>query len=104
MADIKVACLGLAFKPDIDDLRESPAVGVAKKIASLGCKVHSVEPNIKELPAKLQGTGIELSALGSAMADADVVCVLVKHRPFIEQVAEIRKHAQCIDIVGLFAE
>ncbi len=104
MADIKVACLGLAFKPDIDDLRESPAVGVAKKIASLGCKVHAVEPNITDLPAKLQGLGIELSALGSAMADADVVCVLVKHRPFIEQVAEIRKHAQCIDVVGLFAE
>ncbi len=104
MADIKVACLGLAFKPDIDDLRESPAVGVSKKIASLGCKVQAVEPNISELPAKLQGTGIELAALGSAMADADVVCVLVKHRPFIEQVAEIRKHAQCIDVVGLFAE
>ncbi|MCX5464121.1 UDP-N-acetyl-D-mannosamine dehydrogenase [Alcaligenes parafaecalis] len=104
MADIKVACLGLAFKPDIDDLRESPAVGVAKKIANLGCKVHAVEPNIDDLPAKLQGTGIELSALGSALADADVVCVLVKHRPFIEQVAEIRKHAQCIDVVGLFAE
>ncbi|ARP55268.1 UDP-N-acetyl-D-mannosamine dehydrogenase [Alcaligenes faecalis] len=104
MADIKVACLGLAFKPDIDDLRESPAVGVSKKIASLGCKVQAVEPNISELPAKLQGMGIELSAMGSAMADADVVCVLVKHRPFIEQLAEIRKHAQCIDVVGLFAE
>lgn len=102
MADIKVACLGLAFKPDIDDLRESPAVGVSKKIASLGCKVQAVEPNISELPAKLQGTGIELAALGSAMADADVVCVLVKHRSFIEQMVEIRKHAQCIDVVGLF--
>ncbi|MDH4865639.1 UDP-N-acetyl-D-mannosamine dehydrogenase [Alcaligenes nematophilus] len=102
MADIKVACLGLAFKPDIDDLRESPAVGVSKKIASLGCKVQAVEPNISELPAKLQGIGIELSALGSAMADADVVCVLVKHRPFIEQMTEIRKHTQCIDVVGLF--
>ncbi|MFP5195357.1 UDP-N-acetyl-D-mannosamine dehydrogenase [Alcaligenes faecalis] len=102
MADIKVACLGLAFKPDIDDLRESPAVGVSKKIASLGCKVQAVEPNISELPAKLQGIGIELSALGSALADADVVCVLVKHRPFIEQMTEIRKHTQCIDVVGLF--
>ncbi|MBH0312082.1 UDP-N-acetyl-D-mannosamine dehydrogenase [Alcaligenes faecalis] len=102
MSDIKVACLGLAFKPDIDDLRESPAVGVSKKIASLGCKVQAVEPNISELPAKLQGIGIELSALGSAMADADVVCVLVKHRSFIEQMVEIRKHAQCIDVVGLF--
>lgn len=101
MSDIKVACLGLAFKPDIDDLRESPAVGVAKKIASLGCKVQAVEPNINELPTKLQGTGIELSALGSALANADVVCVLVKHRPFIEAITEIRKHSQCIDVVGL---
>lgn len=102
MADIKVACLGLAFKPDIDDLRESPAVGVAKKIAGLGCKVSAVEPNIQDLPSKLQGIGIELTALGSALADADVVCILVKHRSFIEQTAEIRKHAQCIDVVGLF--
>lgn len=102
MADIKVACLGLAFKPDIDDLRESPAVGVAKKIAGLGCKVSAVEPNIQDLPSKLQGIGIDLTALGSALADADVVCILVKHRSFIEQTAEIRKHAQCIDVVGLF--
>ncbi len=102
MADIKVACLGLAFKPDIDDLRESPAVGIAKKIATLGCKVSAVEPNIQDLPVKLQGMGIELSALGSALANADVVCIMVKHRPFIEQTAEIRKHAQCIDVVGLF--
>lgn len=104
MADVKVACLGLAFKPDIDDLRESPAVGIAKQVAGLGCQVQAVEPNINALPRKLEGSGIQLAALDSALAGADVVCVLVKHRPFIEQVPEIRKHAQCIDVVGLFVE
>ncbi|MFA1604568.1 UDP-N-acetyl-D-mannosamine dehydrogenase [Alcaligenes faecalis] len=104
MADVKVACLGLAFKPDIDDLRESPALGITKHIANLGCQVFAVEPNIGVLPAKLEGVGIQLAALESTLASADVVCVLVKHRPFVEQVAEIRKHAQSIDVVGLFAE
>ncbi len=37
--DVKVACLGLAFKPDIDDLRESPAVGIAERLAEVGCQV-----------------------------------------------------------------
>ena len=47
MADVKVACLGLAFKPDIDDLRESPAVEITQHIAQLGCQVLAVEPNCR---------------------------------------------------------
>ena len=50
MADIKVACLGLAFKPDIDDLRESPAVEITQNIAKIGCQVLAVEPNIETRP------------------------------------------------------
>lgn len=53
MADIKVACLGLAFKPDIDDLRESPAVEISQNISKLGCQVLAVEPNIATLPESL---------------------------------------------------
>src|SRR5690554_820691 len=49
-SDITVACLGVAFKPDIDDLRESPALGIAQQVATLGCKVQIVEPNIEALP------------------------------------------------------
>lgn len=103
MADIKVACLGLAFKPDIDDLRESPAVEITKQVARLGCQVLAVEPNITALPQKLAQPGLAHAALDDALATADVVCVLVKHRPFIEAVDAIRRNALVIDAVGLLA-
>ncbi|MER2553541.1 MAG: UDP-N-acetyl-D-mannosamine dehydrogenase [Thauera sp.] len=103
MVDIKVACLGLAFKPDIDDLRESPAVEITKQVARLGCQVLAVEPNIEALPQKLAQPGLAHAALDDALATADVVCVLVKHRPFIEAVDAIRQVDLKIDAVGLLA-
>ena len=103
MADIKVACLGLAFKPDIDDLRESPAVEIAEKIAGLGCGALVVEPNITALPGKLSASGLSLAALDEALATADVACILVKHRLFIESAPTIREHDKVVDAVGLFA-
>lgn len=101
MADIKVACLGLAFKPDIDDLRESPAVEITQHIAQLGCQVLAVEPNIEALPQKLNQSNLSLVPLHDALATADVVCVQVKHRPFVEALEPIRLHANVIDAVGL---
>ena len=98
MADIKVACLGLAFKPDIDDLRESPAVAITLKIADLGCQVLAVEPNIEHLPQKLEQANLSLSSLANAIKEADVICVLVKHRSFIEHLKAI---GHAIDAVGL---
>jgi UDP-N-acetyl-D-mannosaminuronic acid dehydrogenase len=103
VADIRVACLGLAFKADIDDLRESPAVEIAQKLALTGCKVLAVEPNIKELPRKLIQSNLELMSLHDALSTADVICVLVKHREFIEALASIQKDGQVIDAVGLLA-
>lgn len=76
-----VALLGLAFKPDIDDLRESPAVNIARKmIESQSANILLVEPNIDKLPKSLE-TG-ELSSLEEAMKIADVVAILVAHRDF----------------------
>jgi UDP-N-acetyl-D-mannosaminuronic acid dehydrogenase len=103
MADIKVACLGLAFKPDIDDLRESPATAITEKVALLGCQVMAVEPNIESLPSKLSASNLALTPLDVAIINADVVCVLVKHRLFIDHVATIKKHVKPIDAVGLFS-
>lgn len=103
MADIKVACLGLAFKPDIDDLRESPAVEIAQHVAQLGCQVLAVEPNIEALPQKLARPMLVHAALDDALVTADVVCVLVKHRPFIEALDVIRRNALVVDAVGLLS-
>tara|TARA_Y100001001_G_scaffold163790_1_gene193872 strand:+ start:14620 stop:15900 length:1281 start_codon:yes stop_codon:yes gene_type:complete len=102
-ADIKVACLGIAFKPDIDDLRESPALGIAKQVAQLGAQVQIVEPNIHELPQSLSAGDVTLSTLEEAIREADVVCVLVKHKPFIASAEAIKAKANVIDAVGLLA-
>lgn len=101
MSDIKVACLGLAFKPEIDDLRESPAVEIAQHIAKLGCQVLTVEPNIKELPTRLVADNVSLQSLDDALAMADVVCVLVRHRLFVDSAKKISNHNRLIDIVYL---
>lgn len=102
-SDIQVACLGIAFKSDIDDLRESPALGIATKVAELGCQVQIVEPNIGSLPAILQSERITLVSLGQALEQADVVCVLVKHKVFIERIEQVRLKANIVDAVGLLA-
>lgn len=103
MADIKVACLGLAFKPDIDDLRESPALEITESIVKLGCQVLAVEPNIDALPEQLAAPNLALVPLEEALATADVLCVLVKHRSFIEAASDIRDHDGIIDGVGLLS-
>lgn len=103
ISDIKVACLGLAFKPNIDDLRESPAVEVALHIAQLGCQVLAVEPNIESLPEMDMSSQVCLVSLDEALKEANVVCVMVKHQPFVAALGEISKHSKVIDSVGLLA-
>lgn len=82
--DVTIACYGLAFKPDIDDLRESPACAIAQQII----KFHQgtvllVEPNIECLPAKLSNN--ELVATDLAHAQADIHILLVDHKEFKQQ-------------------
>lgn len=79
----KVALLGLAFKPNIDDLRESPAVQIAQHLGeNTSIELLLVEPNIHELPAKI--TAGTLVSLEDAIAQADVVAELVKHNEFAD--------------------
>ena len=101
MADIKVACLGLAFKPDIDDLRESPALEITRRFAELGCQILAVEPNIENLPAKLDAKNIRLENLENAIQNADLVCVLVKHTAFKNIKQNIPNTTKLLDVVGL---
>lgn len=76
-----VACLGLAFKPDIDDLRESPAVHVASALHSQGYDIVAVEPNIQSHEK------FKLLTTEDALQTADVIAVLVKHRQFVQLAA-----------------
>ena len=79
--DVTIACYGLAFKPDIDDLRESPAMLIAQQLIALHSgPVLLVEPNIDALPAKL--TGQMLLSAEQAFAQADIHVLLVDHKQF----------------------
>ncbi|MCX6918009.1 MAG: UDP-N-acetyl-D-mannosamine dehydrogenase [Verrucomicrobia bacterium] len=76
-----VACLGLAFKANVDDLRESPAVEIALALAAAGLPVLAVEPHVRALPSSLAGKA-KLVSLEEAMAAANVIVLLVDHRAF----------------------
>jgi UDP-N-acetyl-D-mannosaminuronic acid dehydrogenase len=97
-----VACLGLAFKPDIDDLRESPAVDVVLNVARLpGVSVLAVEPNIDHLPFRIRDAGVELVDLETALSRADAVALLVDHKAFKENAARIAQVDRAIDTRGV---
>ncbi len=72
-----VACMGLAFKPDIDDLRESPAVQIATNLLTEGINIVCVEPNIHH------HSSLPLIPLEQAVEKADIICYLVKHSAFL---------------------
>ena len=100
-SEITVACLGLAFKPDIDDLRESPALQITSALAQQGCHLIAVEPNIDALPENLEQANVELLDGLAALRQADVVCILVRHRSFQKLQGELQKHPVVVDAVGL---
>lgn len=83
--DVVVACLGLTFKANVDDLRESPSLEIVERIAErrLGNRLLVVEPYVATLPSVLAAsTCVELVDLEVAMAAADVIVLLVDHVQF----------------------
>ncbi|WP_180044148.1 MULTISPECIES: UDP-N-acetyl-D-mannosamine dehydrogenase [unclassified Acinetobacter] len=81
--DVTVACYGLAFKPDIDDLRESPALNITKKLAEQGLNILAVEPNIDKLPEGMP-TNVQLIHL-EEKERADIHLILVDHKEFKQE-------------------
>ncbi|MNE40598.1 UDP-N-acetyl-D-glucosamine 6-dehydrogenase [compost metagenome] len=99
--DVTIACFGLAFKPDIDDLRESPAVEIACEIAnSHPGPILAVEPNIDTVPPSLVGK-LQLHHTATALLAADIIVLLVDHQEFKELKHTIAKTKYTIDTRGI---
>lgn len=99
-----IACFGLAFKADIDDLRESPALDITEDIAKLQLgEVLAVEPNIKVLPEKLSRLGVTLSTVNEALERANTVVILVDHKSFIRIPKEKFATKMVVDTRGLLS-
>ncbi len=100
--DPVIACLGLAFKADVDDLRESPAVHIVEALAEKNAgELLVVEPHVKALPKSLEGKA-KLVAFDEAVAAADLVLVLVNHRQFVDADRKLLQEKIVIDTRGIW--
>ena len=100
-----IAAYGLAFKPNIDDLRESPSVGIVRELATTfpHTTVLAVEPHIDELPAELAGLpNVRLVDAEESLAKADVHVLLVDHAAFRAVVGRLVEKS-AIDTRGMTA-
>lgn len=99
-----IAALGLAFKPDVDDLRESPSVEIVHELAnrSIG-RIMAVEPHIQTLPKRLNGhPRMELAEAEAAINQADIVVMLVNHRAFNGIDRKLLRNKLLVDTRGVW--
>lgn len=100
--DVKIACFGLAFKPDIDDLRESPSMGITLNLAhKYPNQVVAVEPNVETTPKKLVASNISLVSLNNGL-QADILVLLVDHQEFKRLDKQLLQNKIIIDAKGIW--
>lgn len=93
---LTVGVLGLAYKPDIDDLRESPAMEIAEILRDKGYKVVACEPNVDSKEVN----GFELYSFDKIMEKADYLVLAQGHKEFKEKI-EVLKEKKIYDCLGL---
>ncbi len=100
-----IACCGLAFKANVDDLRESPAMEIVHHlVAKYGSRIKIVEPNIREIPVQLQGYGVDLVTIDEALRNCEIAIVLVDHDEFKMVPISERRHLDVIDTRGIWLD
>lgn len=96
-----IACLGLSYKKDVDDLRESPAVEIVRRLAEQNVgELLVVEPHISALPPDLATLGLELTDFDEALERANLVLLLVDHMSFMQVDRDLLKDKFVIDTRG----
>jgi UDP-N-acetyl-D-mannosaminuronic acid dehydrogenase len=101
----KVACCGLAFKANVDDLRESPALEIALQLAKkYGSRIKIVEPNLRALPPELSHYGAEFWNVDEAVRTCEIAILLVDHDEFKMVPLAERRHLAVIDTRGIWQD
>ena len=102
---VRVACLGLAFKANIDDFRESPALKVAEALARrFGERIAIVEPYAERLPQAFDGTGAALIDVDTALESCEVLIALVDHDVFKSIPLDERADKRVYDTRGIWPD
>ncbi|MGB3165505.1 MAG: UDP binding domain-containing protein, partial [Alteraurantiacibacter sp.] len=100
-----IACYGITYKPDVDDVRESPALEIVEMIADIeGSEVLVVEPNLDALPPSLASrSNVRHATSDEAREAADIVTFLVGHRQFKRLEADSYLSKAVVDTTGMFS-
>ncbi|TYO61358.1 nucleotide sugar dehydrogenase, partial [Bradyrhizobium hipponense] len=100
-----VACCGLTFKANVDDLRESPAMEIAIHLAKkYGQRIKVVEPNLRRLPPELADYHVGLLNIDEALRTCEIALLLVDHDEFKMVPLAERRHLDVIDTRGIWQD
>jgi UDP-N-acetyl-D-mannosaminuronic acid dehydrogenase len=100
-----VACCGLTFKANVDDLRESPAMEIALYLsAKYGPRINIVEPNLRRLPSELADHRVGFKNIDEALRSCEIAILLVDHDEFKMIPLAERRHLDVIDTRGIWQD
>lgn len=103
-SDPSIACLGITFKANVDDMRESPALEIVANLAEkFPDQILVVEPNLKTLPMALKNKCVNHVSLGQASQEADLLVLLVDHKEFKKPPINSDKKQKVLDFKGLWS-
>lgn len=103
-SDTSIACLGITFKANVDDVRESPALDIVASLAEkYPNQVLVVEPNLKSIPKLLENKRVNHVSLDQASQEADLLVLLVEHKEFKQPPVNSDKKQIVLDFKGLWS-